>query len=72
MPAKRRRQSTPQAGNSTYAPVTRQLSVPVFAQPVPTEDPLSFRIPHPSDRPAYDEIDVLNKQHKIFPLPFQP
>jgi hypothetical protein len=44
--------------------------VPVFAQPVPTEDPLSFRIPHPSDRPAYDEIDVLNKQHKIFPLPF--
>jgi len=49
---------------------TREIGRPVFAQPEPTEDPTTFRIKHPSDREAYREIDELNKEHKIHPLPF--
>jgi hypothetical protein len=48
----------------------RQLSGPVFSQPEPTPDPGTFVVKHPSDNPAYKEIDQLNKEHKIFPLPF--
>jgi len=42
----------------------------VFAEPQPTPDPTAFRIPHPSDTPAYKTIDQLNLEHKIHPLPF--
>jgi hypothetical protein len=42
----------------------------VFAQPQPTADPSSFRIKHPSDSAVYKEIDQLNREHKINPLPF--
>ena len=49
---------------------TRQLDTPVFAQPAPTADPTTFVVKHPSDGPVYKEIDQLNKEHKIFPLPF--
>lgn len=49
---------------------TRSLSHPVFSQPEPTADPTIFKVKHPSDGPAYQEIDVLNKEHKIFPMPF--
>jgi hypothetical protein len=48
----------------------RQLAHPVFAQPEPTADPATFRVNHPSDAPAYKEIDQLNREHKIAPLPF--
>ncbi len=48
----------------------RQLSGPVFSQPEPTPDPGTFVVKHSSDNPAYKEIDQLNKEHKIFPLPF--
>jgi hypothetical protein len=48
----------------------RQLDHPVYAQPEPTADPLTFRVNHPSDAPAYKEIDQLNREHKIAPLPF--
>ena len=48
----------------------RVLDQPVFAQPQPTADPTVFRVPHPSDDAAYKEIDKLNAEHKLFPLPF--
>ncbi|MDE1008536.1 MAG: metallophosphoesterase, partial [Paraburkholderia fungorum] len=48
----------------------RMLDRPVFAQPQPTADPTVFRVPHPSDDAAYKEIDLLNAEHKLFPLPF--
>ena len=43
---------------------------PVFAQPQPTPDPTKFEIKHPSDNPAYEKIDELNREHKLTPLPF--
>jgi Calcineurin-like phosphoesterase len=52
------------------APAPRQLDRPIFAQPQPTADPTVFRVPHPSDAAAYKEIDTLNAEHKLFPLPF--
>lgn len=51
---------------------TRVLDKPVFAQPQPTADPTVFRVHHPSDDAAYKEIDKLNAEHKLFPLPFPP
>jgi Calcineurin-like phosphoesterase len=48
----------------------RDLARPVFAQPEPTEDPTVFRTKHASDTAAYTEIDQLNKEHKLHPLPF--
>src|SRR5579864_1578090 len=47
-----------------------ELGKPVFSQPEPTEDPKEFEIKHPSDGAAYKQIDALNKEHKIAPLPF--
>jgi hypothetical protein len=61
-----------QAQASGSAPAPRQLRQPVFAQPLPTPDPTLFRVSHPSDAPAYQLIDQLNRQHKIAPLPFPP
>jgi hypothetical protein len=49
---------------------SRVLAQPVFAQPQATADPTVFRVPHPSDNAAYKEIDKLNAEHKLFPLPF--
>jgi hypothetical protein len=43
---------------------------PRFAQPVPTADPGSFRIPHASDAAAYKELDSLQRLHELKPLPF--
>ena len=43
---------------------------PIFAQPEPTLDPTQFKVPHPSDNPAYKQIDQLNAEHKLKPLPF--
>jgi hypothetical protein len=57
----------PQAARGTS---DRQLAHPVFAQPEPTADPQLFRVKHPSDAAAYKEIDQLNREHKIAPLPF--
>jgi hypothetical protein len=57
----------PQAARGTS---DRQLAHPVFAQPEPTADPQLFRVQHPSDAAAYKEIDQLNREHKIAPLPF--
>jgi hypothetical protein len=53
---------------SVLAP--RELAKPVFSQPEPTPDPTVFRVKHPSDATAYKEIDKLNAEHKLLPLPF--
>ncbi len=45
---------------------------PVFAQPQPTADPTKFAVTHPSDNPAYKQIDALNKAHKLAAIPFPP
>lgn len=50
----------------------RKLSHPVFAQPQRTADPTIFKVHHPSDAAAYKEIDQLNREHKLAPLPFPP
>jgi hypothetical protein len=49
-----------------------KMATPAFAQPVPTEDPNTFRIRHASDKLAYQEIDALNKKYGKKPLPFPP
>ncbi|HEY1999292.1 metallophosphoesterase family protein [Paraburkholderia sp.] len=56
------------ANSTTLAP--RPLQKPVFSQPEPTPDPTVFRVRHPSDASVYKEIDKLNAEHKLFPLPF--
>jgi hypothetical protein len=50
----------------------RVLAKPVFGQPEATPDPTTFVVKHPSDGPIYKEIDQLNKEHKLAPLPFDP
>lgn len=50
----------------------RVVGHPVFGQPQSTPDPAKFRVSHPSDGPAYKEIDQLNREHKVHPLPFPP
>jgi hypothetical protein len=47
-----------------------ELDTPVFSQPAPTPDPVQFEVKHPSDNPAYKQIDALNREHKLAPLPF--
>jgi hypothetical protein len=69
--AARARSANQAAWLATAAPpAMRMLDKPVFAQPQPTADPTVFRVPHPSDAAAYKEIDKLNAEHKLFPLPF--
>ena len=58
------------AAASVTSSAPREIGHPVFAQPQPTADPSSFRIKHPSDAPVYKEIDQLNREHQISPLPF--
>ena len=48
----------------------RALNGPIFSQPEPTPDPTRFRVDHPSDDAAYKQIDELNREHRINPLPF--
>ena len=51
---------------------SRVLGTPVFAQPQPTDDPKKFEVKHPSDGAAYKQIDQLNREHRLAPLPFPP
>jgi hypothetical protein len=62
----------PRAGKpqDVTEPEPRVLGKPVFAQPEPTPDPKKFEIKHPSDNPAYKQIDALNREHKLAALPF--
>ncbi|MGB8738859.1 MAG: hypothetical protein WCD52_00975, partial [Xanthobacteraceae bacterium] len=43
---------------------------PLFAQPQTTPDPTKVKVRHPSDNPAYRQIDQLNAAHKLEALPF--
>jgi hypothetical protein len=52
------------------APAARTVGGPSFAQPAPSEDPTHFRVKHASDTAAYHDIDELNREHKLAPLPF--
>jgi len=70
MPARNARRTRTSSGTSI--PTTRVVGGPVWAQPEPSEDPSTFLIKHASDTLAYKEIDELNKEHKIHPLPFPP
>lgn len=67
---------SPAASDPAAAPPpttgVRDIGHPVFAQPEPTPDPALFRVKHASDTAAYQEIDALNRAHKIAPLPFPP
>jgi hypothetical protein len=75
-PARHRRgRNAPPAGNGSSPGLpepSRLLSGPAFSQPQPTPDPTIFKVRHPSDSPAYHQIDALNKQGQIQPLPFDP
>ncbi len=44
----------------------RAIGQPVFAQPEPTADPTTFKVPHASDAASYHAIDQLNAAHKLF------
>src|SRR5580704_9911636 len=54
----------------TTARPPRSLAGPVFSQPEPTADPTIFKLKHPSDADAYREIDELNREHRLNPMPF--
>jgi hypothetical protein len=62
-----RAQPTTDAIHNTGA---TSLGHPAFAQPTRTNDPTKFEIKHPSDDPAYKEIDELNREHKLLPIAF--
>jgi hypothetical protein len=68
-PHHRKPKAPPQSGPVETVGST-VLGHPVFGQPHPTPDPSKFEIRHPSDNPAYKEIDELNREHKIVPMPF--
>lgn len=69
---KRSEGGAPPGPTLNNGPGPRPVDQPVFAQPEPTADPTKFRVKHPSDGPAYKQIDQLNREHKIQPLPFPP
>lgn len=71
-PTKKIKANRGKSDPSLHNPVSRKPARPIFAQPVPTEDPTKFRIQHASDGQAYKAIDELNKEHKVHPLPFPP
>ncbi|HLH33761.1 MAG TPA: metallophosphoesterase [Alloacidobacterium sp.] len=50
----------------TPAP-TQSSNQPVFAQPTPTPDPTSFKVPHPSDSGLYKKVNT--KQLQPIPAP---
>ena len=65
-----RRPNAPSPSDTTVDSGPTPVDYPVFGQPRPTADPTKFRIHHPSDNPIYKQIDELNRQHKLAPLPF--
>jgi hypothetical protein len=67
MAAKRRPRAN---AGGTAAGTPRVIGSPLFAQPQPTADPKTFRIPHASDKDAYAALESLLKAHKLKALPF--
>jgi hypothetical protein len=65
-----RKPKTAQASTVVDNTGATKVDAPAFAQPEPTPDPAKFVVKHPSDNPVYKEIDKLNAEHKLEPLPF--
>ena len=69
-----RKPHTPKIRKPATQPIdnvaSETVGKPVFAQPQRTEAPDRFSIKHPSDARVYKEIDELNREHKLKPLPF--
>src|SRR5215470_8027808 len=65
-----RRDRTPRRSDPIDNSAPTPLGRPVFAQPAPTADPTKFVVHHPSDDPVDKQIDELNHEHKLAPLPF--
>ena len=65
-----RRPNAPSPSDTPVDSGPTPVDHPVFGQPRPTADPTQFRSDHPSDNPIYKQIDELNRQHKLAPLPF--
>ena len=69
-----RKPHTPKTRKPATQPIdnvaSETVGKPVFAQPQRTDDPDRFSIKHPSDARVYKEIDELNREHKLLPLPF--
>jgi Calcineurin-like phosphoesterase/Iron/zinc purple acid phosphatase-like protein C len=59
-------QPTPTPGTKPKRP-PRSGNTPVFAQPQPTPDPTSFKVPHPSDSGLYKKVN--NKLLQPIPPP---
>jgi Calcineurin-like phosphoesterase/Iron/zinc purple acid phosphatase-like protein C len=62
--------SSKRSSGGSNGALPRPVGHPVFGQPEPTADPTKFRINHPSDAAAYAEIDKLNRDYLLKPLPF--
>jgi len=58
------------AGSPATSTTPLAPSNPVFAEPVSTSDPTSFRTSTASDKIAYVELDKLTRHHPLQPLPF--
>ncbi len=54
----------------THGPSPAPADAPGFAQPEPGPDPTVFVVHHPTDADAYRQIDELNREHRLRPLPF--
>jgi hypothetical protein len=65
-----RKPKTPPQSESIENVGATKVDHPAFGQPRPTPDPTKFVVKHPSDNPAYKQIDKLNAEHKLAPLPF--
>jgi hypothetical protein len=68
-PQTRKPKASPQSEAIDNVGATK-VDHPTFAQAHPTPDPTKFVVKHPSDNPIYKEIDKLNAEHKLHPLPF--
>lgn len=59
---------TPPPGQPASEP--HPVQEPAFAQPMPSADPGSFRVPHTSDSAAYKILDSEQRAGQLGPLPF--
>ncbi len=59
---------TPAGGNTQSHPTDG----PQFGQPIPTADPGSFEVPHPSDNGAYKILDTEQRAGELGPTAFPP
>ena len=68
----RPRHTAPTSSPTLNSATPRPVGHPIFAQPESTVDPTKFRVKHPSDRPAYQEINQLHRKQMMQSLPYTP